>query len=653
MHSNINTISRPIKWVLINDVVKIKNGNNNINISSSDIVRVEFKGIQSINGITILSKPSEDLEHIRFHRFPIEFKIGLFMPASSAKRPYIQLYVALGEHSLTIDNLPETDQIIYKNVWYPLLQNNIEEIQNLLSKFSILGSGPITLRKALDLIKERNSIIKIETAIDEYKNEAPLSSSTDESINIITSMGFNAVMYPYQKNGFSWLKSIAEEELGCILADEMGLGKTLQIIATISYFKTTWNLPSLIITPSTLLENWRREFNHFAPHINVHVHSGNRRTGLPSKLRKYDIIICSYDTAVRDQGMLNMLEWGFVVLDEAQAIKNTETRRASAAKGLKRRVSIAVTGTPVENRLTDLWSLMDFACPGLLGTLETFKNKFENDNASAKELEPIVSPLILRRRISEVASDLPNKIIIPQPINMSEAEANGYELIRQQAIEEYGKSASFITLLRLRQYCTHPMLLEPNADISNIQLMQSSKVNRLMEILEEVFMNGEKAILFTSFTTMSDIICSLILNTFQIQCWQIDGRTPIAERQMIVDLFSENNGSALLVLNPRAAGTGLNITAATHVIHYNLEWNPAVEDQATARAFRRGQNLPVTVHRLFYPDTIEEVINDRLNRKRDLAEIAVIGTKASEIEAADIAKALQLSPSNNLNIYKP
>ena len=636
--------NRFVNWVISDGSVCIQFGKKKQTVTASDIVRVEFKGKSLVNGSSVNAKPSDHLPSLRFHRFPCDIKIHLLMPACSFLRPRVELCIFSEGGLFSIERVPESDQITIGDSWYPLIPENIEDIKKILSKVAISGLGKITLRQALELMKEESPLIILGTLEDESEDQILSATNCDQALNLISRNGFQANLYPYQKNGFSWLKGISEEGLGCILADEMGLGKTLQIIAVLSYFKIIWNLTSLVISPATLLENWRREFARFSPQINVHIHSGNGRTGFPSQLKKHDITVCSYDTAVRDQGLFGMIEWGFVVLDEAQAIKNADTRRAIAVKGLKRKVAIAVTGTPVENRLTDLWSLMDFTCPGLLGTLNAFEKKYNDDYRSAKNLETIVSPLMLRRRVAEVATDLPKKIIIPQPVNMSEAEVSEYELLRQQVSDEYGKSATLITLLRMRQYCTHPFLLE--SDIGNLQTspMKSSKFCRLLEILDEVFLNREKAIIFTSFTAMSDLLCKVLPERFSVQSWQIDGRTPVEERQNIVDCFSDIIGSAILVLNPRAAGTGLNITAANHVIHYTLEWNPAVEDQATARAFRRGQQLPVTVHRLFYPNTVEEVINDRLDRKRQLAETAVVGTEASEVETADIARALKLSP---------
>lgn len=633
-------------WILSDGIVCMKLTDVNYSVSAADIVRVEFKGKLQIDGITVNARPSDNLPSLRFNRFPCDVKIKLLMPSGFLQRPSLELYASSGGHSFTIDQVPASDQIISGNNWYPLIPENIQEIQEILNRIHVT-SGAITLRQSLELMKKESPLIWVETSDQESEKTCLSAGGCDQALKDLAENGFQADLYPYQKNGFSWLKSITEEGLGCILADEMGLGKTLQVIAVLSYFKIYWNQPSLIIAPATLLENWRREFVRFSPGMNVHVHSGNERTGFPRQLKKYDVVVCSYDTAVRDQGMLGMIEWAFIVLDEAQAIKNPDTRRAIAAKEMKRRVAIAVTGTPVENRLSDLWSIMDFSCPDLLGSREAFESNYVDDCQSAKMLETIVSPLMLRRRVADVATDLPEKIIISQPVNMSDAEADEYENIREQIAEEYGNSATLVCLLRLRQYCTHPILLESDADTSHISPMQSSKFCRLLEILEEIILNREKTIIFTSFIAMSDLLLKEVPVRFSVPCWHIDGRTPVDERQNIVDCFSDVKGAAVLVLNPRAAGTGLNITAANHVIHYTLEWNPAVEDQATARAFRRGQTLPVTVHRLFYPDTVEDVINDRLERKRLLAETAVVGTESPEVETSDIVRAMNLSPRIN------
>jgi SNF2 family DNA or RNA helicase len=396
-----------------------------------------------------------------------------------------------------------------------------------------------------------------------------------------------------------------------------------------------------VIAPATLLENWRRELERFAPSLRVLLHQGRDRTGFPKKLQEYQVVIASYDTAIRDISILEMVKWNILVLDEAQAIKTPGAQRTVTLKKLPRRVAVAVSGTPVENRLRDLWSLMDFAVPGLLGQLKQFESHYLNDEEHATELEPLVSPLILRRIVADVAKDLPERIDIPQAVQLSDESARRYEEIRQEVISEYGKLGSLVALTKLRMFCTHPFLITHE---SGDPLPHSSKYARLLEILDEVFSCDEKILIFTSYTQMADILASDLHARYRVPFTIIDGRTPVTDRQPFVDRFGQTMTSAGLILNPRAAGTGLNIVAANHVVHFNLEWNPALEDQATARSFRRGQTRPVTVHRLYHPNTVEEIIEERTARKRAIASKAIVGTTGTENDIADILRSLEMSP---------
>ncbi len=638
--------SDDLRWKASAEGISLITSAGCIKASAVDIVRIEFKGQTVLQGIQINIKPSEQLTDLKFSRFPAKLTLEMILPGTAMEKPFLRVIVMSGSTKYTIPALPEQDQLIVSGQWFPLVPSEIREISDLLEACGITDIKSLSLRQCLELLRsEAEFLTVVENSNDrEHPSTLPgVVPTFSGTMDLLVKHGFTASLYPYQKTGVSWLRSVAKEELGCILADEMGLGKTVQIIALLTLFKIHWNMPALIVAPATLLENWRREFLKFSPNINVLVHSGSQRTGFPSSLRNYDVVITSYDIAVRDHGMLSMIEWGFIILDEAQAIKNPATRRAIALKSLNKKVAIAVTGTPVENRLRDLWSLMDFSCPGLLGTLEQFEVSNPDSEVAAKRIERIVSPLILRRRVDDVADDLPEKIIISQTVSMSESALTKYEELRQQIANEYGNSATLVSLIKLRQFCTHPYLLEegPIDDPAK----DSDKYVRLIEILEEIIERNQKAIIFTSFSVMSDLLVSDLSSRFGRPCIQIDGRTPVTDRQKLVDFFGEVNGSAFLILNPRAAGTGLNITEANHVIHYNLEWNPAVEDQATARAYRRGQRRPVTVHRLFYPDTVEEVIDDRIRRKRLLADAAVVGTEAAEADAADIARALTISPA--------
>ena len=340
-----------------------------------------------------------------------------------------------------------------------------------------------------------------------------------------------------------------------------------------------------------------------------------------------------------------MVRWKLVALDEAQSIKNPFSARATACKKLNRERSLAVTGTPFENHVSDIWSLIDFVQPGLLGPLEKYKESITDDVSGGKKIEPILSPLMIRRLVADVAQDLPEKIVSTQALQMSEHECqeyNNYLSSLKNSVES--ENINLGMLQKLRIYCTHPYAIS-EADRFCDPAEVSIKYQRFCEIAEEIINREEKIIVFTSYKNMFEIFKRDIPNRFGIQIWTINGETPVAERQEIVDRFNNLSGSAMLILNPRAAGTGLNITGANHVIHYNLEWNPALEDQSSARAYRRGQQKTVFIYRLYYTDTIEQVVNERIERKRNISSSAVIGNDGQSQDRLDILKALELIPS--------
>ena len=642
MNDQIISSTPTNEWILKGDRIGLKTDSSEKTVSAADIVRSEYKGKKIFNGIEVRSRPSEKIKNVKINRFPAKLSLELEMPMDKGGSPLLKPVISSDNWSKAIKSLPESDQLIVEDQWFSIFEEDVVEIQKFLKKMNISELGKISLRHALDLSFSGFDFLNVtESEVTEDSEDLKfLFTGTESTLN---DAGFKANLYHYQQKGVAWLNSIANEGLGCILADEMGLGKTVQIIALLTIFKQKWGLPALVVARSTILENWRREFKKFNENMNVLIHRGPKRTGFPSKIKKYDVIVTTYDTAVIDQGLFGTIEWGFIILDEAQDIKNPETDRAIAVKSFKRRISVAVTGTPVENRLLDLWSIMDFANPDLLGSRKTFEANFVDSEQSAIEIERVVSPLMLRRSINEVAKDLPEKIIVPQAINMSENEIEFYEELRQKIKGQYGRSAPLVATGKLRQFCVHPSILKE--EMFENFVLETEKYLRLTEILEEIVSRKQKVIIFTSYNAMSDLLMQHIPEKFFIPCDQINGRTPVHERQKIVDSFSEISGSALLILNPRAAGAGINITAANHVIHYNLEWNPAVEDQATARTYRLGQTLPVVVHRMFYTDTIEEVIDEVIDRKRRLADAAVVGTESPDVEKSDIVRALSISPA--------
>lgn len=528
------------------------------------------------------------------------------------------------------------DYVILGNRWIPLPMGTECEMSDLLKGIG-MKLGTISMGQYLRLLQMPLTA----TIWDEAAN-ALSSEQLSEHLSVAAPNGLQARFYPYQENGYRWLDFMARNGVGSILSDEMGLGKTLQVIAVILAETHRCTEPNLVVCPATLLENWRRECAKFAPSLRVLIHSGRLRTGSSSELAAFNVVVCSYETMMGDISMLRDVPWNLLVIDEAQAVKNPEAQRTVKIKRVPRRAAIAVTGTPVENTLRDIWSIADFVAPGQLGTLREFERRFPDTVDHAKQLEPLVSAMMLRRRVRDVAKDLPERIDIPVPLEMDESLARSYEEIRVEAAKRNPQAADFTAMVALRMYCAHPWAAKKLLGESPFQV--SPKLTRLFDILEEVIGNGEKALVFTSFQEVADLIARLIHERWRVFVAVVDGRVPVPERQGLVDALAAATPSGVLVLNPKAAGVGLNITSANHVIHYNLEWNPAVEDQASARSYRRGQERPVTVHRLFYADTVEEVIDDRMRRKRNLSESAILGSDGASVEVEDLHRALTISP---------
>jgi SNF2 family DNA or RNA helicase len=589
----------------------------------------------------VYSPASSDSNHVapliagglRFSRFPAES--ALIVRGSVLSGITSEIAVLCDGRERTLHSL-ESDQVIESGCWYPVDRGSLNQLLETLDGRGIKPGLPLRIRDLVWLHSSDNLDVKI---LD--RTQSVPAAELGISVPTEAVPGLEASLYAYQQSGVGFLRLVAAQGLGCILGDEMGLGKTLQVIGLFQSQKNAGYGPFLVICPATLLENWRREITQFAPSLHVLIHAGEKRCGAVSGLRGYDVVVTSYETAMRDEPFLTSVAWNTLALDEAQNIKNPSAQRTLCVKRFPRDVSIAVTGTPVENRLTDLWSLADFALPGLLGSVHDFESEYDDTHEDASRLAPFAAPILLRRRVSEVATDLPPRIDIPQAIEMPRSMAEMYEAIRKETLIEYPKSGALVALTRLRMFSAHPALIMP-WDTDPAAGMP--KFARLVELLEEIFSVGEKTLVFSTYKKVADIAIKNLRRRFSHAFVDfIDGRVPVSERQQIVDRFTAHKGYGVLVLNPKAAGTGLNITAANHVIHYNPEWNPAVEDQASARAYRRKQTRPVTVHHLFFANTVEEVMVDRLHFKRGLAEGAATGHQG-EMDAADILRALAVSP---------
>ncbi|MBD8065148.1 DEAD/DEAH box helicase [Devosia sp. PTR5] len=464
--------------------------------------------------------------------------------------------------------------------------------------------------------------------------------------------GLQADLFPYQARGVQWMWETLNRTGGLILADEMGLGKTLQIIALLMMEPPIKDAPALIVCPTSLIANWVREIQRFAPSLSIMVHRGSHRAGIYRDLQVAQVIITTYDTMVNDIGLISSLEWSWVICDEAQAIKNPHSNRRMAVATIPRRKTIPMTGTPVENSLLDLWSLVDFAIPGMLGDRTVFEVEFPDTVEAAQSLGRLTDPIILKRRVMDVAADLPERIDIDVPLELEDGLAQQYDAVRESTLAKYPVAGALVATLQLQLFCAHPWLRAPKVDggawddaalvdQEGIPLI-TPKLERLTQLLREAFMNQRKVLVFSLFNRVGDLVKKASDGLAGTWWGAINGSTPSLDRQPIVDDFSTHDGPACLILNPKAAGAGLNITAATVVIHFTPVWNPAVEAQASARAHRRGQTEPVSVYRLFYKDTVEEVMIDRSAWKSDLANETV---PVSSRDEDDLRRALQISPT--------
>lgn len=520
------------------------------------------------------------------------------------------------------------DQITDGTSWHYI--DNADNIREVLSGAKA-SAGKITISSYLAVLKNGFDTGLVKNKVDpDALKRATLYHQP---------FGLNATLFPYQKTGAAWADYMLDSVHGCILGDEMGLGKTLQAIVLIRK-RANEGKKTLVIAPISLLENWKEECAKFAPDMRVLVHHGSGRTGSPTGFDGYDVVVTSYGHARTDNILFRLKKWDLIVLDEAQNIKNPQSKRAKAVKEIPAACRLAITGTPFENHMTDVWSITDFVLPGYLGNESAFESRVSDDIKGAMLVEPVLSSVMIRRLVKDVGSDLPDRVDIPRPLTMSETEASTYEDARR-ALQSKGMT-QLPAIQKLRMYCTHPEIYD--GSISDDPAKLSVKYQHTCEILEEIFARHEKVLIFTSYQKMFNIFIRDIPLRFGVTADFINGTTPVSDRQKKVNEFNNREGSALLVLNPKAAGTGLNITAANHVIHYNPEWNPAVEDQASARAYRRGQTKTTFIYRLYYRGTVEEIINDRIERKRSMAGVAIVGSDGTRTDMQDIIDALEISP---------
>lgn len=459
---------------------------------------------------------------------------------------------------------------------------------------------------------------------------------------------FVGVLRPYQKIGFSWLAFFRRWGLGACLADDMGLGKTIQALCMLQYDKENngrHTHPVLLVCPTSVVTNWQREAQRFTPAINTLHHQGSNRLRGKEFLQaaqSHDLVLTSYAILRQDIELIKQINWAGVILDEAQNIKNPAAKQSQAARQLNAGYRLALTGTPLENRLSELWSIMNFLNPGYLGKQDAFQRDLAlpierfGDPDATDRLRRLVAPFILRRVKTDpnVISDLPEKIEIKDYCLLTEEQASLYEAAVQeslQALEEKDgierKGAILALLTKLKQVCNHPVQFLHQVDgVTPAQIGgRSGKLNRLVEMLEEVLAEGDRALIFTQFAEMGKLLSTYLPHVFRRPVLFLHGGTPAKTRdQMVYRFQEEDNGPQLFILSLKAGGYGLNLTRANHVFHFDRWWNPAVENQATDRTYRIGQHQNVQVRKFITTGSLEERIDELIESKKELTE-SIIG----------------------------
>jgi SNF2 family DNA or RNA helicase len=476
--------------------------------------------------------------------------------------------------------------------------------------------------------------------------------------------GFRGTLRPYQARGLAWLQTMGALGLGACLADDMGLGKTIQLLAYLLHRRehaAKDARPALLVAPTSVLGNWEREAERFAPELRLVRHYGTDRAREVEDIprRRGTLVVTSYGLLRRDVDLLAGVQWSTVVLDEAQNIKNAASATARAARLLPASHRFALTGTPVENRLAELWSIFEFANPGLMGPLESFRRDFAvpierygSDRAAAR-LRQIAGPFLLRRLKSDptIIQDLPAKNEMKVVCTLTKEQATLYRAVvdeemrrieSTEGIERRGRVLAL--LLFLKQICNHPAQYLGEA---GPLARRSGKLDRIAEMLEEAVAEGDKALVFTQFREMGERLVSCFEQRLGVEVAFLHGGTARQARDEMVRRFQEEpRGPRIFVLSLKAGGTGLNLTSASHVFHFDRWWNPAVEDQATDRAYRIGQRRSVQVHKLVCAGTVEEKVDRMLEQKRSLAsKVVSTGEKwITELGDAELRDLFALSP---------
>lgn len=556
--------------------------------------------------------------------------------------------VALGderlEHSEFLELVAQKQPLVrVRGQWVELVAEQVDDVIDIIRSREAPSS--MTLAEVLKLRlratnQKRVPLLGLE-AEDWVQQLLDTLTENATPQKIAAPDGFQGQLRPYQNTGLAWLNFMGQFGLGACLADDMGLGKTIQVLALLLHQKKQRSAdgPCLVVCPTSIISNWRKEAERFTPELEVHVHHGiHRLSGQSFKDRamRSDLVISTYSLIHRDFDELTALSWGCLVLDEAQNIKNTQAKQTKAVRRLSAPRRLALTGTPVENRLSELWSIMEFLNPGYLGSEAAFKRqlalpieRYRDPNATA-ELSELVRPFLMRRLKTDpdVIRDLPEKNEMKVYCTLTREQVSLYQAVVRESLNEIdvaegiGRRGEVLrALTRLKQICNHPA--HYLADGSQLEA-RSGKLTRLEEMLEEVIAEGDRALVFTQYAEMGKLLQRRLQQSFSREVLYLHGGVPAEKREEMIVRFQESEDApSVFVLSLKAGGFGLNLTQARHVFHFDRWWNPAVEDQATDRVFRIGQTKSVAVHKFICAGTIEERIDELIERKKELAHLVI------------------------------
>lgn len=627
----------------LNDVYKLIT-HNNYNLQKANIELVlpdEFDNI-IIPRISISSQIKEKREK-DLYEFMTNPNGGTIHISEILK---FQTYVNIGDEKLTLEEFQHLTQdksglIEYKGMYVLIDEKDRNDIINKINNIDI-EEKEFTNLELINLAYS-GQIQDIEFDYDEAFMKIVNDINRHEEVDVPDCL--KGILRKYQENGFKWLYTNSIKGFGSCIADDMGLGKTIQVISLILKMKEMKKLKGqvLIVCPTTLVGNWVKELNMFAKSLKALIYHGPER-----KLdTQADVIITTFAILRIDFDEFKKKKWAMLIVDEAQNIKNPETSQAVALKSLKSDYRVAMTGTPVENRLTELWSIFDFINKGYLGTLKEFQRSYAipiekfRETKRAQKLKLCVSPFVLRRLKTDksIINDLPEKVVIDDYCYLTKAQTILYNRVLEEIMGEISKlngisrrGMIFKLITTLKQICNHPYHYLKSGSMS---FENSGKSQKLMDLLSKITENDEKAVIFTQYKEMGAILSNMILNELNMEPLFFHGSLSRLEREKMIDLYQNDYNKKLMILSLKAGGTGLNLTAATNVIHYDLWWNPAVEDQATDRAYRIGQDKNVMVHRLITLGTFEEKIDEIIKSKQKLADMAVFEGEKMITELSD------------------